>query len=95
MQNAYAAGAKHSQAQRGAVLLRNLCSQCHAVGRTGKSPFSGAPPFRTLHNRYPVEQLEESLAEGIMSGHPAMPQFQLDAGQVRDVIAYLKTLERK
>jgi hypothetical protein len=28
-----------------------------------------------------------------MTGHPTMPQFQLDPGQIGDVIAYLKTLE--
>jgi cytochrome c len=52
-----------------------------------------APPFRTLHTKYPVENLAESLAEGIMTGHPTMPQFRLDPGQIGDVIAYLKTLE--
>ena len=52
-----------------------------------------APPFRTLHSRYPVESLEESLAEGIVTGHPAMPEFQFDPEQVGDVIAYLKSLE--
>jgi hypothetical protein len=34
------------------------------------------------------------LAEGIVTGHPTMPEFQLDAGQVGDFIAYLKSLER-
>ena len=53
-----------------------------------------APPFRTLHERYPVESLQESLAEGIVTGHPSMPEFRLDPGQVADVIAYLKSLER-
>ena len=51
-------------------------------------------PLRTLHERYPVESLEEPLAEGIITGHPSMPEFQLDPGQVADVIAYLKSLER-
>ena len=50
--------------------------------------------MRTLHERYPVENLAESLAEGIRTGHPTMPEFRLDPGQVTDVIAYLKTLER-
>jgi mono/diheme cytochrome c family protein len=49
--------------------------------------------LRTLHLRYPVEILGESLAEGIITGHPTMAQFQLDPGQVADVIAYLKSLE--
>jgi hypothetical protein len=52
-----------------------------------------APPFRTLHRRYPVDSLAEALAEGIVTGHPMMPEFQLDPGQVGDVIAYLKTLQ--
>jgi hypothetical protein len=36
----------------------------------------------------------EALAEGIVTGHPSMPEFRLDPGQVQDVISYLKSLER-
>jgi len=75
--------------QRGLVFVRTHCSQCHAIEMVGV-----APPFRTLHQRYPVETLEEALGEGILTGRPAMPEFRLDPGQVGDVIAYLKTLER-
>jgi cytochrome c len=81
-------------AQRGLVFVRTHCSHCHSVDRISKSPLSIAPPFRTLHERYPVESLQESLAEGIITGHPSMPEFRLDPGQVADVIAYLKSLER-
>jgi hypothetical protein len=28
-----------------------------------------------------------------MTAHRAMPQFQLDSGQIADLIAYLKSLE--
>ena len=52
-----------------------------------------APPFRTLHERYPVEDLEESLSEGITTGHPSMPEFRFDPEQIGDIIAYLKTLK--
>ena len=52
-----------------------------------------APPFRTLHDRYPVESLQDLLAEGIVTGHPSMPEFRLDPSRVADVIAYLKSLE--
>jgi hypothetical protein len=31
---------------------------------------------------------------GIVTGHPDMPEFSFDSGQVGDVIAYLKSLER-
>jgi mono/diheme cytochrome c family protein len=81
-------------AQRGLIFVRTNCSHCHSVERIGESPLRVAPPFRTLHERYPVESLQESLAEGIVTGHPSMPEFQLDPGQVADVIAYLKSLER-
>jgi mono/diheme cytochrome c family protein len=80
-------------AQRGLVFVRTHCAKCHSVDRIGRSPLPIAPPFRTLHERYPVESLQESLAEGIVTGHPSMPEFQLDPGQVGDVIAYLKSLE--
>jgi hypothetical protein len=52
-----------------------------------------APPFRELHKRYPVEDLEEALAEGISTRHPAMPEFRLEPSQIDDFIAFLKSLE--
>jgi mono/diheme cytochrome c family protein len=88
-----AAFALDPDAQRGQTFVRANCALCHAIGHVGDSPLPAAPPFRTLHTLYPVEDLAESLAEGIITGHPSMPQFTLDAGQVEDVIAYLKTLE--
>ena len=80
-------------AQRGLTFVSANCIECHAVDKVSPSPLKIAPAFRTLHTKYPVEHLAEALAEGIMTGHPAMPQFQLDPGQIGDVIAYLKTLE--
>jgi mono/diheme cytochrome c family protein len=88
-----AASALSPAAQRGFVFVNTNCATCHAVGRFGDSPLAIAPPFRTLHERYPVESLAEALAEGIVVGHPTMPQFTLDPAQIDDVITYLKTLE--
>lgn len=82
------------RAQRGLVFARANCARCHAIGRIGDSPLPIAPPLRTLHQRYPVEELAEALAEGIVTGHPSMPEFQLDGAQIDDLLAYLKTLER-
>jgi mono/diheme cytochrome c family protein len=61
---------------------------------TGDSPHGQAPPFRVLHERYPVEQLAEAFAEGIVTGHPDMPPFVLSPNEIDDVIAYLKSLEQ-
>jgi mono/diheme cytochrome c family protein len=79
----------------GEDLLTRDCARCHAVGRTGSSPRSDAPAFRTLGKRYPIESLEEALGEGIMSGHPDMPEFNFEADQVGAIIAYLKSIQQR
>ena len=81
------------QEQRGRIFAMNNCARCHSIDRISPSPLKIAPPFRTLHKRYPVESLGEALAEGIQTGHPTMPEFKLDPGQIGDLLAYLKTLE--
>jgi mono/diheme cytochrome c family protein len=78
---------------QGKRLALTYCARCHAIDKVSPSPLRIAPPFRTLHERYPVETLEEALGEGIITGHPSMPEFRFDADQVGDFIAFLKTLE--
>jgi cytochrome c len=79
--------------QRGKTFALNNCARCHSIDRVTPSPLKIAPPFRTLHQHYPVETLAEAFAEGIVTGHPTMPEFQLDPDQIRDLLSYLKTLE--
>ena len=77
---------------RGLAFVSENCATCHAVGADDQSPVADAPPFRSLQFRYPLEALEEALAEGIVTGHPDMPQFALDPDQIVDVLAYLRSL---
>jgi len=79
--------------QRGKNFVVTNCSRCHAVDKVSPSPLTIAPPFRDLHRNYPIETLQESLAEGIYTGHPTMPVFRLEPDQINDVLSYLKTLE--
>jgi len=81
-------------AQRGRAYARAHCARCHAIDRTSKSRMRSAPPLRTLHARYPIEGLEEALAEGMVTGHPTMPEIRLSPDRIGDFIAYLKSLER-
>tara|TARA_R110002167_G_scaffold7394_19_gene35074 strand:+ start:108 stop:503 length:396 start_codon:yes stop_codon:yes gene_type:complete len=78
---------------RGAALVQSRCVACHAVGPVGDSPLAMAPPFRELGRRYPVSSLQESFAEGLVTAHPEMPEFAFEPGQVRDLIAYLESLQ--
>jgi cytochrome c len=80
--------------QRGLNFVRANCARCHAIDKVSESPLKIAPPFRTLHTRYPIESLQEAFAEGIQTGHQNMPEFRLAPDQIGDVIAYFKTLER-
>ena len=87
-------GDAHAQsAQRGLIFARANCARCHSIDKVTESPLKIAPAFRTLHNKYPVESLEESLGEGIVTGHQNMPEFRLERDQIGDFIAFLKTLE--
>lgn len=79
---------------RGRNFARVNCAPCHSIDRVSPSELAAAPPFRTLSSRYPVESLEEALGEGIVTGHPSMPEFKLEPDQVGDFIAFLKSLER-
>jgi mono/diheme cytochrome c family protein len=76
----------------GRQLAERLCSRCHAIGPDGESPHPPAPPFRTFAARWPVEDIAEALAEGIVVGHPDMPMFELTPAEIDDLIEYLETL---
>ena len=52
-----------------------------------------APPFRTLSSKYPVEDIAELLAEGIVSGHPDMPIFVFTPTDVEAIIEYLQSIQ--
>jgi cytochrome c len=77
----------------GAILVSTYCGSCHAIGPEGASQHLEAPPFRDLHERYDVEFLSEALVEGLVSGHPDMPEFEFDPQQAAAIVAYLKSLE--
>ncbi len=80
-------------AAKGLAILQKNCARCHALGLTGASPHPQAPRFRDVVKRYPVEDLEESLAEGIVSGHPDMPEFTFGPNQIGAIVAYLNSLK--
>jgi len=94
--SASAAAAQDAAAlKRGEALVTRDCSRCHATARTGESTHPQAPAFRTLGQRYPIEALEEALGEGIISGHPDMPEFTFESTEVGAIIAYLKSIQER
>ena len=92
MSTAHAQDTTALRAQGQALLAKN-CARCHAIGHSGESLHRQAPPFRTLARRYPLEALEEGLAEGFSSGHPDMPEFVFLPEQISAIIAYLRSIQ--
>jgi mono/diheme cytochrome c family protein len=79
----------------GQKIAETYCVACHAIGPDGDSPLEAAPRFRELGQRFPIENLEESLAEGIMTGHPDMPQFEMTPDEIGVFLAYLSSIQVK
>lgn len=76
----------------GHELAVRRCSGCHAVEKEGSSRNPASPPFRTLGRDYPVEALDEALAEGISVGHAGMPDDPWEPAEIESFIAYLKSI---
>jgi mono/diheme cytochrome c family protein len=76
----------------GEALAQQHCARCHGIGKIGESPIKSAPPFRDLSKRYPIEALEEALAEGIVVGHPAMPQFTFEPPEINALLKFISAL---
>ena len=79
-------------AAKGKQIIEANCARCHAVGTDDASTLAEAPPFRNLASKWPVENLEESLAEGIVTGHRDMPVFQFEPDQISAIIEYLHAI---
>lgn len=77
---------------RGERIAADKCARCHAVGPAGESPQKGVPPFHTLSRFYPIPMLEKTLRTGVVDGHEEMPMFELGFIDVRNLLAYIDSL---
>lgn len=90
-----AADDRSDPAARGRVIAEQLCARCHAISGPGPSPVPTAPLFSRFERKWPVEYLEEALAEGLVAGHGPvrMPEFVFWPDEIRDLLAYLKSVQ--
>jgi cytochrome c len=77
---------------KGKAFVQQNCARCHAVSLDDDSHMPEAPALRSLHKRYPIDSLAEAFAEGIVTGHPEMPKYELDTSTINDMLAYIKSL---
>lgn len=79
----------------GLRLAQRDCGGCHAVEPCRQSPAADATPFPRLSERYDVNQLAKALEGGLMVGHPRMPLVTLDADEIADLAAYVKSVQAR
>ncbi len=90
-----------ADSNRGKVLYKEYCSQCHGAEGKGDGPAaSGLSPKPAIHANMPFEQLPMDYLYNVINHggpsvgkSPTMPYWGLTIGQqgVADVIAFLKT----
>jgi mono/diheme cytochrome c family protein len=79
----------------GKALAEKNCARCHSIGKTGASPEAKAPAFRRFPAMWPLEYLEEALAEGIVVGHSIMPEFEFETKDITNLLDYIASLTDK
>jgi cytochrome c len=89
-----AAHAQDREIDHGRELLEQLCSRCHAIGKTGVSPHADAPPFRTFgEQKLYDDNLLQRLQDGLESIHRDMPTFRFSHDDGVAVIHYLQSIQ--
>lgn len=88
------ASSAESILQQGRAIAAANCARCHSIDKTGDSPFRPAPPFRVIAKMYAASDLEEALVEGIVVGHPAMPEFTLSGEEAAAISTFIDSLSR-
>jgi mono/diheme cytochrome c family protein len=90
----YAAQAQEADIEAGAVYAEQICAACHAVlANENMSPLPQAPTFQSVADTPGMTEL--ALTVWLQSSHPTMPNIILKPDDLRNVVAYIRSLERK
>ena len=86
------ASASATAVSPGQAFAQATCSGCHAVGRSGYSTVSTAPPFMAIVNQEGLTG--ETLSTWLRGAHnyPSEMDFYLNDAQVDQLLAYMLTL---
>lgn len=82
-----------ASADRGRFYALRSCAGCHAVGALGSSPNPNAPSFSAIRLRYNALSLPRRLAEISENGHYEMPPIAMTPDEIRDIVAYVETID--
>ncbi len=82
------------RANAGKHIAQKYCSNCHSIAGLGESPVPDAAPFRVIVAKENSYNLDQALGQGIMTGHPDIPRFELKPETVSALVAYLRSMAR-
>jgi mono/diheme cytochrome c family protein len=82
-----------SDRQKGRLLAREVCAECHAVGRQSqRSPNPRSPSFAAVAAT--PGMTEAALNFILHTSHRDMPNIILNAQQTSEITAYILSLKR-
>ena len=86
------AAAQDADIEAGAAYAEQVCVACHAVlaGET-YSPLPEATPFQTVANAPGMTEM--ALTVWLQTSHPTMPNIILEQDDLRNVVAYIRSLK--
>lgn len=85
--------ASPAELESGQKMALEQCGTCHAIARDTQSPMRDAPPFTYLGRNYPISSLAEALAEGMITGHDEMPEWELAPAEIRGLLGYIQSVQ--
>ncbi|PKR48863.1 c-type cytochrome [Thalassospira povalilytica] len=93
-------GEEHGDVTRGQSIAEQTCLRCHTKFDGDPTPdpaVTDAPSLASFGLRWPLENLEEALAEGITVSHDnmTMPEFTLTPESIADLLVYMESLSQE
>jgi mono/diheme cytochrome c family protein len=88
------AAAQEADVEAGAAYAEEVCAACHAVlPHENLSPLPEAPTFQEVADTPGMTEL--ALSVWLQSSHPTMPNIVLAQDDMRNVVAYIRSLKGK
>ncbi len=76
----------------GQTIVKRWCAGCHQVTPDQKPVSSDVPSF--LFIAHQEKLTEKVLSDFLATPHPRMPDMGLTRGEIADIVAYIKSLDR-
>ena len=88
------ASAQDADIETGAAYAKKVCAACHAVLANEQiSPLPQAPTFQSVADTPGMTEM--ALTVWLQSSHPTMPNIVLEPDDLRNVVAYIRSLDRE